>query len=308
MLVVGDERVVKVHVHTERPDKVVAYGLSLGTLSHINIENLDRQATEVTQRAVGEEAPEAADDSVDQVAALAAERLGSEPDAAVAAGKFSDGLQVVAVAAGEGLARVFASLGAAAVVQGGQGANPSAGELAEAIQQLGSNEVIVLPNNPNVRLAARQAGELCPKVHVEVVSTRNQAEGIAAMLALDGNAGLRSATRQMAAAAKRIQSFQVTVAVRDARMGTHRVRRGDYIVLGPSDRLLAADRDRTAAIVRAARKLKPGFELLTIYRGGDVDHKSAELLRDALHGELDGVEIELVEGGQPHYDFLVAAE
>jgi DAK2 domain fusion protein YloV len=297
VLVAGDQRALKIHIHNDRPDQVIAFGLSLGALSRISVENLDRQATDVRQRAAAATANDGA----------AMDPSATEPEAPPVVER-QDGLQIVAVAAGEGLARVFTTLGAAAVVQGGQGANPSAGELADAIRAIGADEVIVLPNNPNVRLAAKQAGHLTPHVRVEVVPTRNAAEGVAAMLALDSSAGLHEAAKSMAGAARRIQSLQVTVAVRDARIGPRRVRRGDYIVLGASDGLLATNRDRTTAILAASRKLKLGFELLTVYRGKDVDHAAAEELRDALRLELGEIEIELVEGGQPHYDFLISAE
>ena len=287
VLVGGDENVVKIHVHNERPDQVVAYGLSVGTLSRINIENLDRQASAVREHA---------------------QHDAREEPQAEAAPSITTGPAIVAVAPGEGWSRVFTTLGATAIVDGGQGANPSAGELADAIRGTGATEVIVLPNNPNVRLAAKQAGALSPDITVEVVPTRNPAEGVAAMLALETDVDLKTAARAMTEAAERIQTLQVTAAVRDARMGRRKVRRGEFIVLGPSDGLVGSDRDRTAAVVAAARRLKPGFELLTLYRGRSVDHGAAEQLREALGSELDGVEIELVDGGQPHYDFLIAAE
>ncbi len=304
VLVVGDDVLMKVHVHTERPDTVLGYGLTLGTLTCISVENLDRQAGDVRQRAPATKGHVGMAAAAGGVAA-ADEPTPSEPDAAQPAAADAGRLQVVSVAAGDGLARLFTTLGAGAVIDGG---NPSAGELAQAISRLAAAQVIVLPNNPNVRLAARQAGQLSRKVRVEVVPTRNPAEGVAAMLALDPSLSLRDAARRMSQAARRVQTFQVTVAVRDARIGRHRVRHGEYIALGPNDGLLAGDRDRTTAIRGALRKLKPGYELLTIYAGRDVDRAAADELRANLADELDGVEIELVEGGQPHYDFLFAAE
>ncbi len=286
VLVAGDDRAVKIHVHNERPDEVLGYGLTLGTLSRITIENLDRQATDVRERT----------------------RVSTEAASISGAAPLREGPAVIAVAAGDGLARVFSSLGATGVVQGGQGANPSVGELADAIRGSGNGEVIVLPNNPNVRLAAKQAGELCPGVKVEVVPTRNAGEGVAALLAFDPDAALKDAAKQMTQAGRNVQTLQVSLAVRDARMGRHKVHRGDYIVLGPNDGLVAAHADRTAAIRSGIGELKSGFELLTLYRGRDVDHAAGQELRDQLATELDGVEIELVEGGQPHYDFLIAAE
>jgi DAK2 domain fusion protein YloV len=286
VLVAGDDRAVKIHVHNERPDEVIGYGLTLGTLSRITVENLDRQATDVRERS----------------------RVSTEAASISGAAPLREGPAVIAVAAGDGLARVFSSLGATGVVQGGQGANPSVGELADAIRGSGKSEVIVLPNNPNVRLAAKQAGQLCDGVKVEVVPTRNAGEGVAALLAFDPDAALKDVAKQMTQAGRNVQTLQVSLAIRDARMGRHKVHRGDYIVLGPSDGLVAAHADRTTAIRSGIGLLKSGFELLTLYRGRDVDHAAGQELRDHLATELDGVEIELVEGGQPHYDFLIAAE
>lgn len=289
VLVAGDRNAVKVHVHNERPDEIIAYGLSLGTLSRISVENLDRQASAIREHA--NLAP----------AAEALPVAGAPPSP-------PSGPAVVAVASGTGLARVFDSLGATAVVSGGQGANPSAGELAEAFRATGTGEVIVLPNNSNVRLAAIQAGELVPDIEVEVVPTRNAAEGVAALLVFDPDLPLRAASKLMAEAGSDIQTVQVTVAVRDARIGRRKVLRGEYIVLGAGEQLLAADRERSQAVAAGIKRLKPGFELLTVYRGREVDHAAAEELRAVLCAEMEGIEVELVDGGQPHYDFLISAE
>src|SRR4051794_20329145 len=229
VLVAGDERAAKVHVHNERPDEVIAYGLTLGSLSNIVIENLDRQATDVRARA----------------------KEKFEHPSANGNGPSHDGAAVIAVVPGDGFARVFGSLGADAVVQGGQSDNPSAGELADAIRGTGVRDVIVLANNPNVRMAARQAGDLVPDVSVQVVATRNAGEGVAALLAFDPDLEARDAAKLMGDAATHVQTLQVTVAVRDARMGRKRVKRGSYIVLGPSDALVANDSERTAAIQSA---------------------------------------------------------
>jgi DAK2 domain fusion protein YloV len=286
VLVAGDERAVKVHIHNDRPDEVFAYGLSLGTLSTINVENLDRQATDVRARAKA---------NADQSAL--APSPGPPP-----------GPAVVAVAAGDGWARVFSALGTAAVVQGGQGANPSAGEIADGIRSVGQSAVIVLPNNPNVRMAAQLAADLCPDVNVVVVPTRNSAEGVAAMLAIESDVDVKANAKLMTEAAHKVQTLQVTLAVRDARIGRRRVKKGEYIVLGPTDGLVASDADRMAAMRSGIKTLDHGYELLTLYRGQDVTHTVAQAVRDTLAQDLNGIEVELVDGDQPHYDFLISAE
>jgi DAK2 domain fusion protein YloV len=301
VLVAGDGNAVKIHVHNERPDEVIAYGLSLGQLSRINVENLDRQAQERRQRTAAMVPTAAANGNGPPLVVS-----GSVPTTSAGA-KPIDGLTVIAVAQGHGLARLFGKLGVT-VVEGGQSANPSAGELAAAIRAAGTDEVIVLPNNPNVRMAAKQAGELMPDVRVSVVPTRNAAEGVVALLALDRAGDSSANVSRMSKAAHAIQTLQVTTAVRDARIGRRRVKRGQHIVLDPDDGLLAADADRAAAVQAALSKLKPGFELLTFYYGHGVERDDAEQLAAQLRPHLDGIEIELVEGGQPHYSFLVAAE
>ena len=289
VLVAGDPSAVKVHVHNEHPDRVFAYGLSVGKLSRISVENLDRQATALRQHAVEQSGTSSRISAVEQGTG------GPRP-------------AIVVVAPGDGWAELFSTLGAAVTVDGGQGSNPSAGELAQAIRGTNAAEVIVLANNPNVRLAARQAGALVPDVVVKVVPSRNPAEGVAAMLALEFDVDLKTAVKAMADTAERIQTLQVTAAVRDARMSRRRVKRGDYIVLGPSDGLVAADRDETVAVLAAVGKLRPGFELLTLYRGRTVDEPAAQRMADALTAALHGVEVELVDGGQVHYDYVIAAE
>ncbi len=141
----------------------------------------------------------------------------------------------------------------------GRSANPSAGELAAAIRAAGTDEVIVLPNNPNVRMAAMQAGELMPDVRVSVVATRNAAEGVVALLALDRAGDSSANVSRMSRAAHALQTLQVTTAVRDARIGRRKVKRGHHIVLDPDDGLLAADADRAAAVKAALGKLEAGL-------------------------------------------------
>lgn len=286
VLVAGDERAVKIHIHNERPDQVIGFGLGLGVLSAITVENLDRQTPDI--RLQGRH-PQSSEPTVRSIAATA-------------------GPAVVAVAPGAGLASVFSELGAAAVVTGRQGANPSSGNLIDAIRAIGSTEVIVLPNNPNVRMAAEQAGELLPDVNVTVIPTRNAAEGIAALLSVNSRDDLATNAKRMTAARDQLQTMQVTTAVRDATIDARQVALGEHIVLSGDEGLLAAHAERDTAIVEAMRALKPGFELVTLYYGEEVRREDAEALSELLTAELDGVEIEIVDGGQPHYSFLIAAE
>jgi DAK2 domain fusion protein YloV len=300
VLVAGDARAVKVHVHNERPDEVLAYAIGLGALSMISVENLDQQAETVREtRAVAFAGEEAG----------SPERNGTGPtigDGTTAAGEPIP-LAVVAVAPGEGLAAIFRDFGVHGVVMGGQASNPSTGELLAAVQSINAREVLLLPNNPNVVLAARQVATMTDK-KVGVVATRNAAEGFAALLALDPAKGADANATTMTAAGRGIQSLAVTEAVRDATIGGKKVKRGQTIALDPDDGLVAVRDKPDDAVLAAIRELAPGFELLTIYYGGGADLAGTEALARKIHDLGTGAEVEVVHGGQAHYRYLIAAE
>jgi dihydroxyacetone kinase-like predicted kinase len=216
-------------------------------------------------------------------------------------------LAVVAVAAGDGLARIFDSYGVAAVVDGGQSNNPSTGELLDAVEKVAADEILLLPNNSNVVLAARQATEMTNR-RVRVVPTRNAAEGFAALLALDPGRDATTNAEVMTLAGRAVQTFQVTEAVRDATIGGRKVRRGQTIALDPDDGLLAVDSDRMKAVMAALEALEPGFELITLYYGQGADLAEAEAVARRVGEWRAGVEVEVIQGGQPHYRYLIAAE
>jgi DAK2 domain fusion protein YloV len=293
VLVAGDSRALKVHVHNERPDLVVGYGLSVGALTRISVENLDSQA-----RSLREAQAAAFTSDVP----LAAQALAAEAPAAEA-----PALGVVAVAAGDGLAAIFRDFGVASVVQGGQSANPSTGELLEAIRAVNAREVIVLPNNPNVILAARQVASMAGRP-VSVVPTRNAAEGFAALLALDPTLDAAANAGPMSEAARSVQTVVVTEAVRDATIGQRKVKRGQTIALDPEDGLVAAGGDRDKTVVAAVEALKPGYELLTLFYGDGADLAEAEKMARRIGAVVPGVEVEVRHGGQPFYRYLIAAE
>ncbi len=302
VLVAGDPRALKVHVHNDRPDLVIGHGLGLGSLSLISVENLDNQARDVREtRAAeftgGEIAPPEAGSGV---VAGGDQRNGSGPLPALS-------LAVIAVAAGEGLAAIFRDFGVNRVVVGGQSANPSTGELLEAVKAVGAREVLVLPNNPNVVLAARQVARMA-EVPVAVVATRNAAEGFAALLALDPTKDAAANAAAMTAAGRAVQTLSITTAVRDARIGGTRIKVGQTIALDPDDGLVAVDDDPATAVLAAVGSFQPGYELVTVYYGDGADLASTEVLARRIGELAPGAEVEVVHGGQPHYRYLISAE
>ncbi len=338
VLVGGDGAMVKVHVHNERPDEVLAYGLSLGTLTRITVENLDTMADDVREArasefvgasgtragtAPGGTAP--AESSAGGIA-VAVSGSGTIVDAATLApaavaepatnGSHGPdpveidanlGPAIVAVVAGDGLEKLFRDLGVAHIVSGGQTANPSTGELLRIARLARSREVLLLPNNPNVRLAAEQAARICEERRLVVVPTRNAAEGVAAILAYDPAEDAATNAGPMSTAGRGLATVQVTEAVRDAKIGGRKVKKGQTIALDPDDGLVAVDGDRTKAVLKAVATFPAGTELITIYYGEDATLLEAEAMAKDI-GTALSAETEVVHGGQPHYRYLISAE
>ena len=301
VLVAGDARALKVHVHNERPDMVIGYGLSVGTLSRISVENLDNQARDVRESRAASFTGTTSDTEPASATAPTETGSASVPTAPTPA------LGVVAVAPGDGLAAIFREFGVAAVVKGGQSANPSTGELLEAIGAVDAREIIVLPNNPNVVLAARQVASMTER-SVTVVPTRNAAEGFAALLALDPSLDAAGNAGPMVESARAIQTLVVTEAVRDATIGGRKVKRGQTIALGPDDGLLAAGNDREMAVLDGVAAFDSGYELITLFYGDGADLAEAEAMARRIGAASSGVEVEVRHGGQPFYRYLISAE
>jgi fatty acid kinase len=305
VLVAGDTRALKVHVHNERPDLVIGYGLTQGSLSRISVENLDHQARDVreTRAAAFTASGQAAE------AAPAGDAATMAAGGTNGAGPLADlpDLAVIAVTAGDGLAAIFRDFGVASVVQGGQSANPSTGELLAAVDAVPAREVLLLPNNPNVVLAARQVASMTMRP-VAVVPTRNAAEGFAALLALDPGRDAAANVGPMTEAGRAIQTVVVTEAVRGATIGGKKVKKGQTIALDPDDGLIAVDKDREKAVLAAVAALTPGYELVTIFYGDGADLAETQAMARRIGSVVPGIEVEVRHGGQPYYRYLISAE
>jgi DAK2 domain fusion protein YloV len=290
VLVAGDEVTCKVHVHNLRPDEVLAYGISLGDVRAVTIENLDQQSAE---RATGHAA----------FNQLADGPLTASPRPAAAS--LGRGTSIVAVAAGAGLGDILRSAGASQIVHGGQTENPSAAEIASAIAHAGTEFVVVLPNNSNIVLAARQAADLSA-ANVVVIPTRNAAEGIAALLAWDPSLTLEELVPRMEAARAAARTFRVVEAVRDAVVRGVAVKAGQIMALDPVDGIIATGSSDVESIVAALAG--QSAELITLYVGADVSDEQAAEFVSAARGAIAGAEVDLQRGGQPIERVLVSLE
>lgn len=279
VLVVGDSHTVKVHLHTDEPGTPLNYAARLGSLRDIVVENMQEQY----ERFMRDQARPP----------VVAEELGE--------------IAIVVVAPGEGLARVFESLGAGAVVPGGQTMNPSTQEILEAIENLHAEKVLVLPNNSNVIMAAQQARELSQK-KVVVVPTKTIPQGISALLAFNYQADLETNAQMMERAAQDVQTAEITTATRDAQINGVSVEEGK--IIGLLDGELTASGDTLEEVVREVlRQMKTDEqEIITVYYGEDISSTAAERLADEIRASYPDQEVELVDGGQPHYHYILSAE
>jgi hypothetical protein len=216
-------------------------------------------------------------------------------------------ISMVAVAAGAGLQAAFRSVGACQVVSGGQSMNPSTLEILSAIEACPAEHVVVLPNNKNVILAARQAVEQTRK-DVAVVPTASVPQGVAALLALNPELDLESNVAAMTAATDSIRSAEVTRAVRSTSLGGRRIGEGQAIGIIDGELRVATHKIEDAVLECVRRMLWPEAALLTLYFGDKVSQKNAEDLADRLGGEHSFLEVEVVDGGQPHYPYLMSLE
>jgi DAK2 domain fusion protein YloV len=321
VIVAGDGTEAKVHIHNERPDQVIAYGLSIGTLTDISVVNLDHQTADVRDRRVRElvrplgdaHAPEEGSAPGLPAAGRARESglppISSTPPSIWIDPRARNGatmpMAIVAVASGDGLEKEFRDRGVSAIVRGGQTANPSTGELLAAIDRLNATEVVILPNNKNVMLAARQVVELATKP-IHVVPTRNAVEGLEAVLAVNPALAVADNVARMTEQSRSVQTLQVTTATRDAKVSGRRVKRGQTIVLDPDEGLVAVHRERTAAILTALATLRPGFELVNLLYGEGADLPEAEAVAARVLEAFPGIEVDVARGGQPLYPFLIA--
>ncbi len=279
-LVVGDSRAVKVHVHSPEPGTPLNYGVSMGSLSHVIVENMQEQYQEFILSKAKPSAPPP-------------EPIG--------------GIGTIVVAPGPGLGEVFQSLGATRVVSGGQTMNPSTEELFEAVESISVNDIIILPNNKNIIMAAEQAASLSGR-NVEVVRTTTVPQGIAALLALNYQADVPTNMRVMAEAAETIETIEITIAVRSAHVNGVHVEEGD--VIGLINGKLEAKGDSPSTVAKACLE-KLGlddYEIITIYFGEDTTHDEAEQLADELMEHYPDQEVEVIDGGQPHYYYILSAE
>lgn len=300
MVVVADDDLVKVHIHAEYPGNVLNLAMEYGALTRIKIDNMREQHTEIVGHEGGHGEQPAHAPSVPSDSA------GGEAEAPAAAGQ-RKAMGIVAVAAGEGLTSVFRSIGVDAMLTGGQTMNPSTEEIVTAIRNVPADTVFVLPNNSNIVMAARQAVELTDR-EVIVIPTKTIPQGLSAALAFNEFSDVETNRQAMEEAAGRVRSGSVTYAVRDSSINGLDIREGDYLGMLDSD--IAAHGPDLDDVLRGLmdRMLESGDEIVTIFAGQDADEEQTARLTAYLEERYPDAELELHQGGQPLYYYLISVE
>ncbi len=281
VLVVGEPELVKVHVHTDDPTKVIGVAGGFGKLLKLNVGDMSTQHKRILEEESG--------------------------DAVTPSARRENGVGIVAVVAGRGLVEIFKALGVDAIVEGGQTLNPSTQDMLRAVDAVPYDSVVLLPNNANVILAAKQVGGLTGK-KVHLVETVSIPQGIAAVVAFNPERTAEQNAEAMRAEAARVQTIEVTHAVRDTRSNGLKVKKGDVIGL-INEKLEFAGTDYAEVVNKALGKLgTDGYELVTVYRGEGATDDELQSLESAIRASFPALDVEVQQGGQQHYPFILSVE
>ena len=278
VVVVGDDRHFRVHVHALDPGPALSYGVSLGQLSQIKIENMSLQNRE---SAGGTRSPESP----------------------------CSGITVAAVVPGDGLAQIFRQAGCASVIRGGQTMNPSVRQILEAAERSGGQDIIILPNNKNIVVAAEQAAHAAPgNRRLHVLATRSVPQGMAALLAFNSEESVEHNLAAMRSAMEAVVTVEVTRAVRDTSIGELPVPEGQFIALADGQLMASGGTAEVALRCVLAQVGLPDDPVVTLYWGNGSTQERAEAVAGELRKDYPGIQVEVVHGGQPHYPYLVSVE
>lgn len=282
LLVVSDDEIIKVHVHTETPGEVMNYGQKFGSLVKIKVDNMRLQHDDILDGKGSNQAE----------STPAAERTN---------------LAIIAVAAGEGIENLFKDMGVKSIISGGQTMNPSTNDILDAINKANADNVIILPNNKNIIMAANQAVEVS-EIPAAVVETKYISQGLTAMLGYNPDGTLDDNKAAMVAEMANVTSGQVTVAVRDTTVDGLEIHKDHF--MGIIDgKIVSEDADLVKETINMVNAMiDEDKELVTLIFGEETDQATAELIAEAVESANEDIEVEIVDGGQPVYHFLASVE
>ncbi|MBD7907170.1 DAK2 domain-containing protein [Sporosarcina gallistercoris] len=279
LLVISDEEIAKVHIHTENPGNALSCGQQYGSLINIKIENMRQQHMDI----VGDQS--------------------SRKNTTIKKVPYA----IVTVAMGEGIAELLRSIGASYVIEGGQTMNPSTEDIVKAIQEVGAERVLILPNNKNIVLAAEQAAEVIG-IEAAVVPTKSVPEGLAAILAFNPEADVTVNAKSMNTAASVVKTGQVTTAVRDTSIDGIAIHTDDYMAISNGKIKVSTPSLETTMKSLIDDLITEDDEIVTVIYGEGVSQQDAEQMVAYIEGQFEHVEIELYNGKQPLYPYILSVE
>lgn len=284
LLVVSDENVAKVHIHAEYPGEVMTYAQKYGSLINMKIENMREQHSAILSQNKRE-------------TAAPAEKAPAEKQP----------YGIVTVAMGEGIAELFESIGATKVIEGGQTMNPSTEDIVQAIKDANAETVVILPNNSNIVMAANQAADVAGQ-HVIVIPTKTVPQGMAALLAFNPALEADENEAAMLGAIGEVKSGQITYAVRDTNIDGIDIKKGDFMGILNGKIVETASDQLTAAKKLIAGMIDEDSEIVTVIKGEDAPEEEAEELAAFISETYEDVEVEVHDGKQPLYSYILAVE
>lgn len=279
LLVISDDEIAKIHIHSETPGEVLTYGQQYGDLIKIKIENMRQQHTDI----------------VGEGHSSTAKKAEVHPYA------------VVTVAMGTGVAELLKSLGASAVIEGGQTMNPSTEDIVKAIESVGAERVLILPNNKNIVMAAEQAAEVLG-IEAAVVPTKTIPQGMAAILAFNTQVSVKENQKNMTDAFAHVKTGQVTFAVRDTSIDGVEIKKDDFMSLAEGKIILSQPSRVEAATKLAKELIDEDSEIVTVIYGEDVTEEEAGKFASFIEENFEDVEVELYNGKQPLYPYILSVE
>lgn len=282
LLVVGGEDLIKVHIHTNNPGKVLEKALLLGELNDIKIDNMRYQHRHIVAKKDEEKG-----ETIEETA--------------------SKEYGIIVVSIGKGLDKVFKELGADYIIQGGQTMNPSTEDIMEAINKVNGKKIIILPNNSNIILAADQAKELSDK-DVYVFPTKTIPEGVSALLAFDPDSSIETNLENMEDAKSYVKTGQVTFAVRDTEYNGVKIKKDDIIGIQKDDILATGNNIEEVSLDLVRKIVNDESSLITIFYGEDTEEKDALKLSEKIQEEFEDYDVEVIFGGQPLYYYIFSIE
>jgi DAK2 domain fusion protein YloV len=275
LIVVGDENTVRIHIHTLDPGNVVHYATGLGTIHQVSVRNMDEQKR-------------------DFVASQKEKSMATD-------------IATVAVVAGDGLTEVFSSLGVTTIVQGGQTMNPSTKDIYTAVEEAPSDKVIILPNNKNIILTAEQIKPLTKKT-IEIIPTETIPQGVAALLAFDYEADMQTNVDLMKRAYNTVKTIEICRAVRSTQISGLKIKRKQIISLLDNELVTVGDNAIDVLLNTLAKVNLKKNEILTLYYGADTQPAEAEKAANTIRNKYAHLQVEIIKGNQPHYNYIVSVE